>query len=71
MIRDLANNKDYLAISKVRINVLFEQPGFEKVIEGVVLSNSKEKVAEVLVELSRNIGCEQLLCQIVNRMLSF
>ena len=71
MIRDIANNKDYIAISKIRIGVLFEQPGLEKVIEGVVLSKSKEKVAEVLVELARSAGCEQLLCQIVNKLLVF
>jgi len=27
MIRDLANNKDYLNISRIKIGVLFEQPG--------------------------------------------
>ena len=71
MIRDISNNKDYLAISKIRIGALFEQPGLEKVIEGIVLSKSKEKVAEVLVELARSVGCEQLLCQIVNKLLVF
>ena len=71
MIKDIATNKEYLAISRINLSAVFESPNIEKVLEAVLLNKSKEKVADILVELTRTAGCEALLIQIINRLLSF
>ena len=45
MVRDVAFNKDFLTMSKIKLNVVFENEGIVKVIYAVVLSKSKEKIA--------------------------
>lgn len=71
MIKDLVNNKEFMQICKIRIGVIFESQGFERVLEAVVLSKNTEKISEIIVELARLCNSEQPLHQIINRLLNF
>ena len=71
MIKDISSNKELLALGKIRVGVIFENPGLEKVIEAVLLSHNQDKVADVIVELARSCNSEQMLLQILTRLLNF
>jgi hypothetical protein len=62
-------NKEVLASSGIKPGVIFETKHFEKVFENIILSKTKEKISENLVEFAKVTNNEQNLMQIANRLL--
>jgi hypothetical protein len=75
MIRDIAKDKDFVVLSKIKVGAIFKSGGLQKnFFEAVLLSDCKERVADILWELLQNggdAGCWTVLCSTVVQMLKF
>lgn len=60
-----------MAAYKIRAGAIFECKNIEKIIEDVLLNRSKEKVAEIVLDICRNTGTEDQLIINLTRLLNY
>lgn len=69
MLKDLGNNKELIGLIKIRVGCVFEIKNIDKILEALLFSNSKDRIAEIVLEVGKSN--ELLLNQILTRLINY